>query len=138
MEAGAYRSILSLPRPISKRHPRAVERRAKQFAPFAALRGFEEQIHRKEICYEEKRILSEEQKNELDMKLRMVCPGIWLKVEYFRENSCLRNMGEYLWTEGKVEFIDPSGFLFIGDTAIRIRDICEIYGEIFQELELPC
>lgn len=38
----AYQKILYLSRPVSKRHPMAVERRAKQFAPFAALKGFEE------------------------------------------------------------------------------------------------
>ena len=47
-----------------------VGRRAKQFAPFAALRGLDETIRQQEIIYEPKRDLSEEKKNELDMKLR--------------------------------------------------------------------
>ena len=48
-----------------------VGRRAKQFAPFAALRGLDETIRQQEIIYEPKRDLSEEKKNELDMKLRI-------------------------------------------------------------------
>ena len=52
-----------------------VGRRAKQFAPFAALRGLDETIRQQEIIYEPKRDLSEEKKNELDMKLKD--PGIW-------------------------------------------------------------
>ena len=46
-----------------------VGRRAKQFAPFAALRGLDETIRQQEIIYEPKRDLSEEKKNELDMHL---------------------------------------------------------------------
>ena len=46
-----------------------VGRRAKQFAPFAALRGLDETIRQQEIIYEPKRDLSEEKKNELAMKL---------------------------------------------------------------------
>ena len=48
-----------------------VGRRAKQFAPFAALRGLDETIRQQEIIYEPKRDLSEEKKNELED------PGIW-------------------------------------------------------------
>ena len=36
-----------------------VGRRAKQFAPFAALRGLDETIRQQEIIYESKRDLSE-------------------------------------------------------------------------------
>ena len=70
MLTAAYQKILYLPRPLSKRYPMAVERRAKQFAPFAALKGFEESVKEKEIIYEPKRILPDEKKNELDMKLK--------------------------------------------------------------------
>ena len=44
-----------------------VGRRAKQFAPFAALRGLDETIRQQEIIYESKRDLSEEKKNELEL-----------------------------------------------------------------------
>ncbi len=43
-------------------HPMDVGRRAKQFAPFAALRGLDETIRQQEIIYEPKRDLSEERK----------------------------------------------------------------------------
>lgn len=138
MQTAAYQSILHLARPLSRRHPMAVERRAKQFAPFAALRGFEEEVHKKEICYEEKRILPEEQKNELDMKMRMIRPGIRLKVEYFQEDINTPGIGQYHTIEGNVDFFDNSSYLCIGDTEIRILDIYEMSGEIFDVLELPC
>ena len=71
-----YQRIMYLQRPVSKRYPMAVERRAKQFAPFAALKGFEETIKEKEFIYEMKRVLPEETKNDLDMKLKILKPGM--------------------------------------------------------------
>ena len=60
-----------------------VGRRAKQFAPFAALRGLDETIRQQEIIYESKRDLSEEKKNELDMKLRILAYGMKIQATYF-------------------------------------------------------
>ena len=40
--SGTYNDMISLPRPISKKRPRmALTDRAAQFAPFAALTGYE-------------------------------------------------------------------------------------------------
>ena len=42
---GNYDDIINLPHHISKTHPRlSIEQRAAQFAPFAALTGYDEQI----------------------------------------------------------------------------------------------
>lgn len=42
MMASAYAKLIYMPRPVSNRRKMDVGHRAKQFAPFAALRGFEE------------------------------------------------------------------------------------------------
>ena len=65
-----------------------VGRRAKQFAPFAALRGLDETIRQQEIIYESKRDLSEEKKNELDMKLRILAYGMKIQATYFQKGYC--------------------------------------------------
>lgn len=40
-----YADIIDLPHPVSRRHkPMPIEERAAQFAPFAALKGFEDEI----------------------------------------------------------------------------------------------
>lgn len=40
-----YADIIDLPHPVSRRHrPMPLEERAAQFAPFAALKGFEDEI----------------------------------------------------------------------------------------------
>lgn len=116
----------------------AVERRAKQLAPFAALKGFEDAVREKEIIYEPRRILSEEKKNELDMKLRMLKPGMEILVEFFTGNPSLPGFGRYHTVKGDVAFFDPSVGLRIGDTEIEIRDICEMSGDVFEVLEMPC
>ena len=85
MLASAYQPYLYLPRPVSRRHPMDVGRRAKQFAPFAALRGLDETIRQQEIIYEPKRDLSEEKKNELDMKLRILAYGMKIQATYFQK-----------------------------------------------------
>ena len=64
--ASVYQPYLYLPRPVSRRHPMDIGRRAKQFAPFAALRGLDETVRQQEILYEPRKILSEEKQNELD------------------------------------------------------------------------
>lgn len=49
-----YDDILDLEHPTSKKHPRMpVADRAAQFAPFAALSGFEEAVRRTEKMHEE-------------------------------------------------------------------------------------
>ena len=56
MLASAYQPYLYLSRPVSRRHPMDVGRRAKQFAPFAALRGLDETIRQQEIIMNQKEI----------------------------------------------------------------------------------
>jgi len=49
-----YQDIIGLEHPTSKRHPRMSRLdRAAQFAPFAALKGYEEVIDRNREEYEE-------------------------------------------------------------------------------------
>ena len=72
MLAKAYQKYLYVPRPVSKRYPMDVQHRAKQFVPFAALRGFEEIVRKQVIFYEQRKELSEEQKCDLDRKLQRI------------------------------------------------------------------
>ncbi len=93
-----------------------VGRRAKQFAPFAALRGLDETIRQQEIIYEPKRDLSEEKKNELDMKLRILAYGMKIQATYFQKS----------WK-------NP----LIGQE-IQIQDICDLTGDVFETIEISC
>lgn len=136
--ASVYQPYLYLPRPVSRRHPMDVGRRAKQFAPFAALRGLDETIRQQEIIYEPKRDLSEEKKNELDMKLRILAYGMKIQATYFQKSWKNPLIGQYHTLSGTVEFFDPSVHLRIDDTEIQIQDICDLTGDVFETIEISC
>ena len=51
---GDYSDIIDLPRPEPQNHPRmSLQNRAAQFAPFAALTGFEGAIQKAGLLFEE-------------------------------------------------------------------------------------
>lgn len=97
-----------------------IANRAKIFAPFAALKGFEEAIYAKEKVVVPKRELTEESIEELDRKLQMISCNDMITVVYY----C---MGEYLQLTDMVSKIDVTAKLLrIVDTKIRFEDILEI------------
>ena len=138
MLAKAYQEYLYIPRPVSQRYPMDVRKRAKQFAPFAALRGLEEIVRKQEIVYEPRKILSEEQKCGLDRKLKMLTCGMKVQATYFEENSEKKSEGQYHTISGTVEFFDPSIHLRIDDTIIQVVNLFNLSGDVFEVLELPC
>lgn len=97
--------------------------RAKQFMPFDALKGFREALEEKERIVVPKRELSEEQKEELNFKMRHVRKGDIITVEYFHD-------GEYVQVMGMVSGIDEVGRVIkIVNTKIEMEDIVEVRGE---------
>lgn len=83
-----YQDILHLSRPEpSYRHPRMpVAGRAKIFSPFAALRGYEEEIAEEEWKKKRvpKKLLSEEKSLQISALLSHVEKGTHLTVRYFK------------------------------------------------------
>ena len=138
MVASAYAKLIYMPRPVSNRRKMDVGHRAKQFAPFAALRGFEESVRKKEILYEPRKELSEEKKQELDRKLQYLSTGMWIQATYFVESMEFQGKGKHCNIEGTVEFFDLQIHLRIGDTEIPISDITDLSGNVFEILEEPC
>ena len=69
------------------------EDRAKQFAPFAALKGFDEALRAKEKIIVEKPRLSEEERDELDRNLHTIERGNLVKVNYYEDDECLEMTG---------------------------------------------
>ena len=66
-----YSDIINLPRPVSKtRMPMSLRDRAAQFAPFAALTGYDEAIGETARLTDSKHVLSDEEARELNQKLR--------------------------------------------------------------------
>ena len=69
---GKYDEIINLSRPKSNRIPMPIADRAKIFMPFAALKGYEEAIEEKQRLTSGRIELSEEKKQELDDKLKLL------------------------------------------------------------------
>ena len=104
------------------RYKMAREERAKQFMPFAALKGHMEALRRREKIVVEKRELSEEYKEQLDRKLRKVRKNDIITVVYFCR-------GEYLQMTGMVAKIDVTArILKVVNTKIPFEDLYEIGG----------
>ena len=85
--------------------------RAKIFAPFDALAGFDECINSKRVLYEEKRILSGSEKDEQNEKLTLL-------------HSYSRG-GQYIAITGTVKKVDCSAILS-DDMMIALEDIAGI------------
>lgn len=99
------------------------EERAKQFMPFAALKGYPEALRRKEKIVVPKRELSEEYAKELDYKLRQVKKNDIVTAVYFCK-------GEYLKVSGMVSRIDETArVLKIVNTKIAFTELYDISVE---------
>lgn len=94
-----------------------ISERAKQFMPFAALRGLPEALAEREKLPVPRIELSEEMAEELDRTLRALRPGDAVSVVYFCG-------GEYLRAAGIVTRIDAERrAVRVEDGWIEMRDI---------------
>ena len=101
-------------------HKMSKEDRAKQFMPFAALKGYPEALRKKEKVVVPKMELSEEYKEELDRKLRQVSKNDMITVIYYHQK-------EYLKLTGMVSRIDETArILKIVNTKINFDDLYNI------------
>ncbi|MGN0245693.1 MAG: YolD-like family protein [Lachnospiraceae bacterium] len=105
--------------------------RAKQFMPFAALKGFEELLAEKEKMIVPKIELSEERKAELDDKMRSIKKNDMITVTYYAQK-------EYLKMRGMVSGIDTNArYLKVVNTKIPFDDIYDITEERRNAFEKP-
>lgn len=138
MQEVMYKKMINMDRPKPTRRKMETAHRAKIFAPFAALKGFEEAVRKEEIIYEPQVELPEEKKREIDWKLKRIQKGMQVKIRYFEENSEIPGYGLQKKVHGTVDFFDPAIHLRIGDTEIAVADITSIEGEEFEKTEESC
>lgn len=94
--------------------------RAKQFMPFAALKGLPAALAQKERIVVQKRELSEEYKDELDRTLSQIQEKDIITVVYFHNEA-------YIRTTGMVARIDRNaGYIMVVNTKIACSDIVEL------------
>ena len=78
---------------VSKRIKMDRADRAKQFMPFAALKGLPEALAKKEKIVVPRPILSEEWLEELDYKMHQIQCGMIVSVTYYENEECLKKTG---------------------------------------------
>ena len=107
---GKYEDIINLPHHISKKHPQmTMESRAAQFAPFAALVGYDALVHETARLTDDKIEINEEEKEILDSQLQLIKQHISDRpkatITYFVEDK-RKAGGEYVTAEANVKKID--------------------------------
>lgn len=134
---GRYDDMLRLPRPVSKRHPRMTNaNRAKQFMPFAALRGYGDALAEKEIRYEARALLSEEDGAALDETLRELSQALRrgerprITLEVFEPKSGGDGAGQYRTCTGILEKLpEGQGTLRVDGRTFRLEDVAALWRE---------
>jgi len=127
-----YEDIIHLSRPVSTRHlPMSNYDRAAQFAPFAALTGYDGVIAETARLTDGEMFLDVGAEAELDARLREIRENIHLHPQitltYFRPDS-RKSGGAYVTVSGKVKKIDAytQTLVLIDNTAIELQKICKI------------
>lgn len=137
-----YEDIINLPHYEPKNHPRMSNyNRAAQFAPFAALTGYEEQVKETARLTDKRVEIDEGLRNLINSKLRIIARNIKSKPEvtitYFVKDK-KKNGGCYITITGNVKKVDSiEEIIVLSDkTKINMKDILTITGEILKNEEL--
>lgn len=73
IDKGKYDDIINLPHYVSKKHPQmSLENRSAQFAPFAALTGYEDEVEETARITDKRIEITDEIKSKINMKLQII------------------------------------------------------------------
>ena len=131
-----YEDIINLPHYEPKNHQRMkLEARAAQFAPFAALTGYEDAVQETARFTDDRIELNEEEKELLDQKFELLkkeikkLPGI--KITYFIPDD-KKSGGKYVTVTGNLKRIDEYKRTIILENKkeIPINEIIELEKNI--------
>ena len=136
MQVDNYEDIIDLPHHTSKKHPRmSLESRSAQFAPFAALTGYDEALIETARLTNERIEIDETIKVIIDSKLQIIKEHIkempLITFMYFVPDS-KKDGGKYVTVTGNVKKIDEYRNVFVleNKTEIPIDEIIDINGDI--------
>lgn len=136
-----YEEIINLPHHVSKTRPQMpMSDRAAQFAPFAALTGYDSAIKETGRLTAEKIELDEEALTALNMRYQLLMDALdeepKVEITYF-EPDARKAGGEYVSVIGAVKKVDDfERLITVQDgTKIPMDDVLSIDGELFSSLE---
>lgn len=137
-----YSDIIYREHPTSIKHPRmSMSARAAQFAPFAALTGYDAEIKETSRLTEREIQITEDQKEQLNLKFQIVEGAVGKNISFtftiFLPDK-KKDGGEYITKNGAVKKIDfNKGILILDSTeTININSIVEINSPIFKSYGL--
>ncbi len=136
-----YNEIMGLPHHVSKTRPQMpMSDRAAQFAPFAALTGYDDAVKETGRLTDDKIELDENALTELNIKIHMLCERISDAPEvtftYFKPDE-RKAGGAYLTITDTVKKLDDYERLIVlyDGTKLPIDDILDISGDVFVAME---
>lgn len=137
-----YKDIINLPHKQSSRRPQMSRiDRAAQFAPFAALTGYDNAIKETGRLTDNEVDLSEESLNQLNLKFRvlleMVDKDVEVAITYFVPDQA-KSGGAYVTARGYVKKFDEYERLITMSDGIKIPmdKVLSIESDIFNSEEL--
>ncbi|WP_313560036.1 hypothetical protein [Ruminiclostridium cellobioparum] len=135
-----YDDIIHLPHHTSSKHPRMSSlNRAAQFAPFAALSGYDDAVKETARLTDERVELDEYTKNILSNKLQLIAERFTEQPEvvitYFQPDQ-KKDGGDYVTATGIVKKIDEYNRIVVMTNGIEIpiEEIINIEGHIFENI----
>ena len=136
-----YNEIMGLPHHVSKTRPQMpMSDRAAQFAPFAALTGYDAAIKETGRLTVERIELDAEALSALDMKYQLLMEAFdeapEVTITYFQPDE-RKAGGKYLTATGAVKKVDDfeRRITMQDGTKIPMDDVLSIDGELFSSLE---
>ena len=134
-----YDDIINLEHHVSKKHKQmSIEETSAQFAPFAALVGYEDEVKETERITERMIEITEEIRSILDEKIHLIQNKIAeqpeVTITYFIADS-KKQGGKYQTINGIIKKIDnyEKKLILTSNTEIFIKDIIEISSNIFKQ-----
>lgn len=137
-----YEDIIQLKHYVSSTHKHmAIYDRAAQFAPFAALTGYEGKIKETARLTDQRIELSEDEKTILNNKLFLLKEQIdihpEIEIVYFQKDE-KKSGGAYITVKGMVKKLNEyqRSIELHSGVNIFVEAIVDISGEIFKDIEL--
>ena len=120
-----YDDIINLPHHVSKKHPQmALQDRAAQFSPFAAVTGHEEAIEETARLTDKRIVLDEDEKMMLDERLQEIKEHLSehpeVEITYFKPDS-VKDGGSYETVSGRVKKIDEYERQLVLEDGTRVK-----------------
>jgi len=136
---GLYDDIINMPHHESTVHKHmSIKDRAAQFSPFAALTGYGDEIVESGRSTDKKLELTQEEMNDLNMRLQLLKMHIQEKpqifVTYF-EQDLKKSGGKYITIQDSVKHLDEvNRVLVLKSIKIPINNIYKLEGDLFSQI----